>query len=197
MSCSTPHQVDIADIPVRDRSHRAGRAQRGLSLIELLIVVCIAGVLLGLGLPSFEASAARRHVEGATAQLETELQFARSLAVARNQAVRVGFERQGGVSCYVIHTGSAQDCRCLPGAAPACRPGAEALRTQVFGASAPLSVTSNSPSIAYWPHNGTVTPTATVSVKHRQGESAQLVVNIMGRVRACSDTPGLGGYPRC
>ena len=176
---------------------RMARQEAGLTLLEVLIAVGVAAVTLGLGLPSFQESIARRHVEGVTAQLETEMQYARSLAVARNETVRVGFERQGSTSCYVIHTGQANDCRCLPGVAPACRRGAQALRTEVFTGGAPVGVQSNSASVAYWSHNGTVTPTATVTVQHRDGPAAKLVVNIMGRVRTCSDTPGLGGYRKC
>lgn len=182
--------------PIAPRTRKA-RLEAGLTLLEVLIAVGVTAVTLGLGLPSFQDSIARRHVEGVTAQLETELQYARSLAVARNETVRVGFERQGSTTCYVIHTGQAHDCRCLPGVAPACRKSAQALRTQVFDGAAPVSVQSNSASVAYWSHNGTVTPTATVTVQHREGAAAKLVVNIMGRVRTCSDTPGLGGYPKC
>ena len=54
--------------------------QRGVSLVELMAVLVIVGTLFGAALPAFESARARHHLEGAAAQLRTELQYARSSA---------------------------------------------------------------------------------------------------------------------
>jgi type IV fimbrial biogenesis protein FimT len=62
---------------------------RGFSLLELLVVLAIAGLLLGMALPSFREfliSAARRE---ASTGLYISLNRARSEAIARNRTVKV------------------------------------------------------------------------------------------------------------
>ena len=171
--------------------------QRGVTLIELLIVVLIIAVVLGATLPGMEQIRARKHLEGASAQLETELQFARSMAVARNEAVRFTFGTQGAAGCYVIHTGGPNACSCGNGAAPACTGDAEILRSVNYAADAPVNIHSNSRTFAFSQHYGTVTPTATLELTNRRAEKVHLVINIMGRVRSCTPTVGLQGYVSC
>ena len=171
--------------------------QRGVTLIESLVTMVITAVVLTLGLPGFESARARRHLDGMAAQLETELQFARSLAVARNETVRIGFEAKETTSCVIIHSGSAGDCVCGVSGPAVCKAGAQEIRTTRFDAQSPVSVLSNSRSIGFSPHFGTVTPTATMEVANRRGELVRLVVNVMGRVRSCTPNAGLTGYLRC
>ena len=171
--------------------------QRGITLVEQLIVLAIAVVVLGAALPGFEQMRSRRHLEGTTAQLETELQYARSLAVARNEAVRFSFETRGAASCYVIHSGGPNECSCIGGQAPVCTHGAEAVRSAWFGPDSPVSVRSNSRSVGFSAHNRTVTPTATMEITNRRSEALRLVINIMGRVRSCTPTAAVQGYARC
>lgn len=177
-------------------THRRS-SQRGLSLIEAVVVLAVVALSLGAALPSFESVRARRHLEGAAAQLETELQYARSSAVALDRTVRVSFEDGPLGSCYIIHTGSSQDCRCSGNGTASCVPGAQMLRAASFDTASPVQVTSNSRSIAYSSDFGTVTPTGTVALRNRRNEAVHLVVNLMGRVRSCAATPGITGLPRC
>lgn len=171
--------------------------QRGVSLIECGVVAAIAAVSIGAVAPNFDKMIQRRHVEGAAAQLETDILYMRSLAVARNESLRIGFTSNAALACYVIHTGGANDCQCNVQGEPVCRNGAQALRTVPFLAGAPVAVRSNSASILADAVRGTITPTATMQVQGRDGEILRVIVNIMGRVRACTATDGLPGYARC
>jgi type IV fimbrial biogenesis protein FimT len=175
------------------------RHQTGLTLVECAITTTVLAVVAGLTVPAFETARERRHLEGAAAQLETDLMLSRSLAVARNEAVRMGFERDAdtGTSCYVVHTGAAGDCSCTANGSAVCSNGAEALRSVRYGAEMPLAVTSNSRSILFDPVRGTITPTATVRVTGSNGGAIHQVINIMGRVRSCSPAPALAGYATC
>ena len=100
--------------------HPARRPVRGLTLVELLAGLAVSAVALGAVLPDFGRLVQRQRLEGAAAQLETELQFARSEAIARGQSVRFSFAADAAGSCYVIHTGAKALCTCSA-AAPAAR----------------------------------------------------------------------------
>lgn len=65
------------------------RTQRGFNLIELLVVVTIAAVLLGLGVPSFREFMAAQRVKNTAFDFAAALLLARSEAVKRNAAVSV------------------------------------------------------------------------------------------------------------
>ncbi len=169
--------------------------QRGLTLVESMIALAITAVTVGTIAPSLGKLQDRRRLEAATAQLETELQYARSLAVARNESVRFSFQADASNSCYVIHTGSANACRCISGVT-SCTGKAQALRTVRFDAGSRLRGTSNSSSFLFDAVKGTVTPTATLEMRNPRGDALRLVVNIMGRVRSCTPT-GLPGYKAC
>lgn len=172
------------------------RTQKGMTLIESLVCLAVTAVTLGSALPSFESARERRHLDGAAAQLETDLQHARGLAVARHHTLRIGFEAGPAGSCYVVHTGTAGECSCSGGELPVCRPGAQALRSARFDP-ASLVLASNVTSIVFDPIKGTITPTATLRLTGSQGRSVHLVVNIMGRVRTCSPSASTPGYPAC
>ena len=173
-------------------------SQHGFTLVEAGITLAVAALLVGAVAPTFQRAIERRHVEGIAAQLETDLQLARSLAVARNEDVRVSFDDGGGAACYVLHTGSAGDCRCTGGDGPAvCGNGAQELRTARIGAATRVQLHSNSRSMLFDPAKGTVTPTATIQVVGQSGAGLNQVINIMGRVRTCSPAGALPGYRRC
>jgi len=175
----------------------APRRQRGLTLIECATALSVLAVVAGIVAPSFERSIERRRVEGTAAQFETDVHFARSLAVARNAPVRMSFSAPAGASCYVIHTGVAGQCDCSPKGLAVCSGGAEPLRVVRVGGELGISLQSNSRSILFDPVKGTTTPTGTVKVSGRSGSAIHQVVNIMGRVRSCSPAPVLSGYKAC
>jgi type IV fimbrial biogenesis protein FimT len=169
--------------------------QLGVTLVESLIVMAMSLTSLGAALPGLLKAADRQRLEGAAAQLETEVHYARSLAASLNQGVRLTFRADPTQTCYVVHTGAAHACQCS-GPTTACTGAAQALRTVRFDAPSRLRATSNSASMLFDPSQGTVTPTATMEVRNAQGDALRLVINIMGRVRSCSTT-GVPGYKRC
>lgn len=173
------------------------RAASGVSLLESLVALAIVAVLLGAALPTLGGLAQRSHLEGVALQFETDVQHARSLAVARQQGVRIGFGQSAGQACYLLHTGAPGACTCAAPGAAVCTGDAEALRlVRIDGRQAP-ALQANAASMLFDPVRGTTTPTATVRVAAADGRAIHQVVNIMGRVRSCSPGGAVPGYRAC
>lgn len=174
------------------------RRQIGASMVEMLTAAGILAVLVGAAAPDLTDLRDRQRLLAITSMVETDLQYARTLAVTRNQVLRLSFGAGGGQGCYVLHTGAtAQQCNC--GAQPGdsvCTGGAKALRTVTMGSEQGIKLQANVSAMAFEPHRGTVTPAGTLRLMQQDGKSVRLVVNIMGRVRSC--TPhDLAGWAPC
>lgn len=187
-SAPTAHTARLA-------TPRASHAQRGFTAVEGLICVTVLLIALSAALPGFGAARDQRRVEGAAAQLETDLQLTRGLAVAQNRTVRFEIVRETHGTCYVVHDGAAGDCTCSP-QGPVCRPGIQAHRHQHYAEDAGVSVQANVGSMVFDPLKGTVTPTATLRVEGAR-VSIRQIVNIMGRIRSCSPEGVMPGYKAC
>lgn len=172
-------------------------AQRGLSLVESLISMAVLVVTVGSAAPGFKQVLERRHLDGVSAQLATDLRLARSLAVAHRAPVRLSVHVTGALSCYVVHTGAAKDCTCTGDNTAVCTGDAQALRTVSFGPEHDVRISASSASMLFDPDRGTVTPTGTLRLHARNGSAIHQVVNIMGRVRTCSPDGKVSGHPTC
>ncbi len=178
--------------------HRAPQAPRqGLSLVESMTALTVVSALVALALPSFRSAIERRHLEGMAQQFETDVHYARSLAVARNGSVRMSFSVGSDHSCYVIHSGEANACRCANDAEAVCTGSAQALRAVRVEGQTGVRMESNSSSMLFDATYGTITPTGTIQFVGSRGDRIHQIVNIMGRVRSCSPAPALSGYRAC
>ena len=174
-----------------------GRTQRGLTLIECVVTLAIIVITLGAAIPTFTQARERRHLEGAAAQLATDIRHARGLAVSHRASIRLSVQQVADGSCYVVHTGSAGDCQCTGAGTSSCRSSAQALQTVGFERGGPVRVASNSASMLFDADRGTVTPTGTLSLQLQGGATIRQIVNIMGRVRSCSPGAAVAGYVAC
>ena len=120
-----------------------------------------------------------------------------TLAVARNAPMRISFENNAAGSCYVIHSGAANQCSCDADGAAVCQPGATAERSVRFAAGDSVGVKANVRSVLFDPVRGTSTPTATLQLVSRDAGAVHQVMNITGRVRSCSPAPAIAGYKKC
>jgi type IV fimbrial biogenesis protein FimT len=172
------------------------RRQAGLTLVECLIAVAIAAVLLGTALPGLHELRVRRQLEAVAAQLETDLQLARSESVARNEGIRFEVAVDTAGSCYLLHTGPSGACGCSGSGAASCKPGADVLRRHHLPADTAVQFQAGTSPMLFDPAVGTVTPTGTVRLTSESGR-LHLVVNIMGRIRSCTPGAWLPGLPAC
>lgn len=170
---------------------------RGLTLVEMLCGLCIVCVLLSGVLPAARELRLSQALQGVASALETDVQYARSLARTNDRTVRLAVQAtDDGGACYVIHSGPSGACTCDAAGTARCAAGAEVLRVQPLPAAAGIHISTNSRSIVFDAGKGTVTPTATFVVADRDGRAVHQVVNVLGRVRSCSPS-GLSGYRRC
>jgi type IV fimbrial biogenesis protein FimT len=179
---------------------RTAARLRGVSLIEASIVMAIAAITLATAAPGFQGFIEKQRLHGAAAQLASDLHFARAEAVMRNTPLRFTLHQAAWGSCYVIHTGAAQDCRCETAASAAtCTGEAEALKTVQWTSDQGISLQSAVRSLLFDPLHGTSTPAGTLKVVAASGRAVHHVVNVMGRVRTCSPQGAatVAGYRSC
>jgi type IV fimbrial biogenesis protein FimT len=197
MQCPVKSRLNI------ERRHRSSlnasvHRTRGASVVEALLCLSVIAVVLGTALPSFDSQRQRRQLEGAAAQLETDIAYTRSLAVMQNRTLRMGYTSAGAAgSCYVVYAGPPQSCTCDAQGQTQCQVGGQDLRTVHFPAGGVVRLAANVRSMAFSPGLGTVTPTATLRVLASNELALHQVVNVMGRVRTCTPSAALPGYRRC
>jgi hypothetical protein len=82
-----------------------------------------------------------QRLKSITAQVVTDLQFARTEAASRGVPVQLRFSANAGESCYVLYTGNPDNCNCTNSGTPVCPASTEKeIRTVRVPASARVSV---------------------------------------------------------
>lgn len=152
------------------------RRSSGFTIIELMTVMVVVAIVAVLAIPAFGDQLARRRLEGAATDLSTDLQFARSQAVANNGVVRV---MTLSTTQYVVRNAANVDLKTV---------------NLTNGITATNTVT-----VAYDPLRGTATTTNTpINLTSTQTSGQlRLDVNTMGRVSLCSPSGTLKGYTQC
>jgi type IV fimbrial biogenesis protein FimT len=172
-------------------------SQRGITLVEACVAMAVTAVAAAAAVPSLQSLIDARRLDGAATQLATDIQFTRTLAVARNEPVRLTVQAIDGGSCYVIHTGNADQCRCGTSGIAACTGSARQIKTVQMAAADRVSLQANVGSILFDPLHGTSSPTGTLRVIGMQDRAVHHVINVMGRVRSCSPQAAVPGYRAC
>jgi prepilin-type N-terminal cleavage/methylation domain-containing protein len=202
---------------------RQARAARGLTVIEMMVVVVVAGVILALAVPSLREFLVRQRVAAVNAELVTDLQFARSEAVARNRDVYITFFTEPLVgsppmSCYTIHTlGTVGGCDCRKPLGTACDVAPELVEVktvQVLDSTTVGFRSSAWPSdwlgfssrqgFAFW-HGHMVTGANYVAdwqdyqigVESTLSGKLRTSTGITGRPQVCTPDGSFSGVPRC
>jgi type IV fimbrial biogenesis protein FimT len=171
--------------------------QRGVTVLESACALTISAILLGASIPGFDAWRQTRQMAATLAELQTDVQLARSEAVLRRSPIILSVMQISGGSCYVVHSGDVGACECDDAGQSRCVAGAVAIRTVAIPGTAHLRWSSNSPQLHFDPTHGTVTPTATLRLVGDAGRELRAVINVRGRVRTCSASGSFAGYKSC
>lgn len=189
----------------------------GFTLVELMIVVAIASLLVLLAAPSFHKMILMQRLRGVNAQLVTDLQYARSEAVARGDYLRINLGQDGTQTCYTLYTAVddnvASRCNCLLGAGNTntCTAPSVEIKTVSLPRSAGVSLTwpaNQDSGFAYDPVRGglyaTPSPLASSPVLQVQMEARidddrrfRTTVVLSGRASVCAPNAGVMGGPAC
>ena len=104
---------------------------RGFTLIELMIAVAVIAIIIVIAAPSFRDMVLMQRLRSITAQLMTDLQFARNEAVSRGTLLRLSFRTNADMTCYTLYTSGVLNdrCDCRLGPAAACSVGNVEVRT--------------------------------------------------------------------
>jgi type IV fimbrial biogenesis protein FimT len=79
-----------------------GPAQRGVTIIEMMIVIVIISIVLALGLPSLSEWIQNAQIRTAAESVQSGLQLARNEAVRRNANVRFSLTASDGSVAWIV-----------------------------------------------------------------------------------------------
>lgn len=155
--------------------------RRGFTMIELVIVIAITAILVALAAPSMREAFARRTLEGAATDLNADLQYARSQAVAEFAGSTVSLlSENGGTQYRVFKTVSGVDTT---------------LKTVVL----PTAVTvTNNVTATFDQLRGMAASAVQYDLASAQTSATmRLNVNATGRTTLCSPGGTLKGHVEC
>jgi type IV fimbrial biogenesis protein FimT len=151
---------------VSNREGASGvKSERGIGLIELMVVVGVMALVATLGVESLSGMLARSQGRAAATELAGELRAARSHAMLRRERVRVLFEPENSA----VRVESAD------------QPGTMLRSLSLRERGVSIEDVSGGPAILFQPSGRTATPT-TVTLRNRRGARWRLTVTITGRV---------------
>lgn len=192
-------------------------AEAGFTLVELMITVVIAGLLVLLAAPSFHKMILMQRLRGVNAQLITDLQYARSEAVARGDFLRINLGKDDTQTCYTLYTATSDDaasrCDCLVGAGNTntCPASSVEIKTINLPRSAGVSLTwpaTQESSFAYEPVRGGLyatpsamasSPVVQVQLEARIDDDRRFRTTVVqsGRASVCAPNATVMGGPAC
>ncbi len=189
--------------------------RRGISLIELMVVIAVLGIVLTIAGPNFADYIYRKRVEGVAAELVTDIQLLRSQALmkpsatvrnelgvasALNATIRIG--TGSSQACYILFWEVASHgCTCSrpPGDACPFKKFAEIKTVHMPKANA-LKVTTETADRSGRFQAGTPTfaPNGfAVTISGDRSGSLRVLVDGLGRVSTCTPDGGIPNYAVC
>jgi type IV fimbrial biogenesis protein FimT len=161
----------------------APQRRRGLTLIEVAVVLALLGLLVTLAAPSFAGALARQRLKSTAETLAADLVAARHEAAQRGLPMYLAL-RGGSDWCWAVATSPGCGCN-----------GVAACRLKAAQASEAPGVTLEGGAEIVLDPAGVAAP-ATIRLAGAGGARLRIDLSPLGRVRICA--PGrFDGYPAC
>lgn len=165
---------------------------KGLSLLELMVVLAIVSIIAGYGFISFGGILEKQKLKSAGEIIFADLRLAQSEAIKRNKAVFVSFKRQNTNWCYGISVGKECDCgdptECMVDTVRKVTTSDKFSGINLQKA----KFAGNTTYTAFDPVNGFAKASGvkngSIWLKSKDGTQLAIIVNRLGRVRFCSPT---------
>lgn len=183
---------------------------KGVSLIEVMVVVVVLGVLVSVVAPSFADLLNRRRILAVAAEIATDLAYARSEAGIRTQNVTLTFMQVGGsagMSCYTLSVSQSAfgSCTCTNAIGTACSAGRKEIRSMQLANHVGVSFAADSPTWSRLSRGKIdfVSPQMFPSLNDFQvavegrGGKLKIVLSDLGLVSTCSPDGSISGVRRC
>lgn len=182
-----------------------GMQHRGVTLIELMVVLAVLGVILAVAAPSFADLVNKRRVAAAASELSTNLAYARSESALRNETIVVKFNASRSMTCYTVAVwGGLGNCDCTNGPGTACRRLFRELKTSQLLVPAGVTLTPDDGiraslnAVTFDPPHSRPTPGGVgIRIVGNRGYQLEVQINAIGRVLTCSPDGTFGGVARC
>ena len=173
-------------------------AQKGFTLIETMVLIALLAILTAIAVPSFKDMMINSRLEGRAREYVTHINWARSLAVSKNEAVNLHIATGESSSCYVIFLGQINDCSCNADGAVCTTPGNDLLVIVLpHSDGVRVSARTGSATIRINPAQGTISPTLMAIFTADSGKVIHNISNIFGRTRSCTPTEASFGFRIC
>lgn len=180
-------------------------ARQGFTLIELMVTVSVLGVLLAVAAPAFSDLMNKRRVAAAAAELASDLAYARSESVLRNEKTIVRFNSNRNMTCYTVAIWAfLGNCDCTSGAGSACRRLFKEMKTTQLQLPTGVSLAVDDQirdsfnTVSFDPPLSRSMPgPASVRVIGNRGYQLEVQISAIGRVVTCSPDGSFGGVPKC
>lgn len=155
------------------------RGEAAFTLVEMAVTLAMVAVVAALAGPAFGGFLGRQALKGAAGEAFSDLQYARSTAVQRNQTVKVTFDAGG----YSITTGSPPTT----------------LKSITLNSGNQLSGTPLSVEFDPVRTTATITPAgkSVLLANASVPGTVRLTVNPAGRPEICTPDGLFPGYPPC
>jgi type IV fimbrial biogenesis protein FimT len=153
---------------------------RGFTVVELMVTVTVAGILLAVAVPSFNATSARARLEGVTNELSVDLQYARSEAIRRRTSAALSIDAAGtSYTLTYLDAGTASNVNFKTVALPG-----------------NVSLTANA-TVQFTSLRGLAAARTIDATSTQTSATLRVQTNAAGRVQLCSPGASFPGYPTC
>ncbi|NEX21536.1 prepilin-type N-terminal cleavage/methylation domain-containing protein [Thiorhodococcus mannitoliphagus] len=170
---------------------KSSNGQRGLTLLELILVVAILAILIGVAVPSMHEMLARNRLKAAAQAIAEDLQWARSEAIKRNRSIAVSLEPSTWCYGITLATALGCDCRQTQSAPKGCE------LKRVNGVDYPgTSLSATFPQTVFEPRRATAR-NGSLLLQSDRGTAIKVILSRLGRVRLCTPNGTLPGYEDC